>query len=86
MNENENLPNRGQESEKRNNYQDLDKEQRQLWNMKVATISIVISVLRTIHKELVKGVEDLEKRRQVEIIKTTALLRSARILRRVLET
>ena len=37
-------------------------------------------------KGLVKRLEDLEIRGQVETIQTTALLRSSRILRRVLET
>ena len=37
-------------------------------------------------KGYVKGLEDLEIRGQVKTIQTTALLRSARILRRVLET
>ena len=39
-----------------------------------------------IPKGLVRGVEELEFGGQAEIIQTTALLRSARILRRVLET
>ena len=36
---------------------------------------IVISALETIHKGLIKRLEDLEIRGQVEIIQTTALLR-----------
>ena len=43
-------------------------------------------VLDTIPKGLVKGLEELEIKGQVETIQTTALLRSARILRRILET
>ena len=54
--------------------------------MKVTVIAIVIGVLRTILKGLVKGLEDLEIRGQVEAIQTIALLRSSRILRRVMET
>ena len=56
------------------------------WNMKVTVIPVVVGVLGTIPKGLVKGLEDLEIRGQVETIQTTALLRLARILRRVLET
>ena len=37
-------------------------------------------------KGLLKGLEDLEVGGQVETIQTTTLMRSARILRRVLET
>ena len=49
-------------------------------------IIIVIGVLGTITKGLLKGLEDLEIGGRVETIQTTALLRTARILRRVLET
>ena len=54
--------------------------------MKVTVIPIVVSVLGTVTKGLLKGLEDLEIRRRMVTIKTTALLRSARILRRVLES
>ncbi len=54
--------------------------------MKVTIVSIVIGKLGTITKGLLKGLEDLEVDGQVETIQTTALLRTARILRRVLET
>ena len=54
--------------------------------MKVTVIPIVIGALGTVTKGLIKELEDLEIRRQVETIQMTALLRSARILRRVLET
>ena len=53
---------------------------------KVTFIPIVIGALDTVTKGLVQGLEDLEIRREMETIKTTALLRSARLLRRVLET
>ena len=49
-------------------------------------IPTVIGALGTISKELIKGLEDLEIRGQVETIKTTVFLRSARILRRIQET
>ena len=42
--------------------------------------------LGKIPKGLVKGLEDLEIKGQVETIQTTALLRSARIIRKVLKT
>ena len=45
-----------------------------------------ISSLGTFLKGLVKGLEDLEIRGQVETIQTTALLKLGRILSRVLET
>ena len=54
--------------------------------MKVTFIPIVDGALGTIIKRLVKRLKDLEIRGRVETIETTTLLRSARILRRVLET
>ena len=47
---------------------------------------IVIGAFVTGTKGLLKGLEDLEVGGRVETIQTTALLRTARILRRVLET
>ena len=73
------------ESEKRDKYQDVARELKK-WNMKVTVIPIVIVVLGIVTKGLLQGQEDLEIRERVEIIQTTALLRSARILRKVLET
>ena len=54
--------------------------------MKVTIVPIVIGALGTITKGLLQGLEDLEGGGRVETIQTTALLRTARILRRVLET
>ena len=56
------------------------------WNMKIMMISIVVGSLGTNPKRLVNGLEDWEIRGQVKTIETTALLRSTRILKRVLET
>ena len=54
--------------------------------MKVTIIPIVIGAFGTVTKGLLKGLEDLEYGGRVEPIQITALLRTARILRRVLET
>ena len=54
--------------------------------MKVIIIPLVIGALGTITKGLSKDLEDLEVGGRVETIQTTALLRTARILRRVRET
>ena len=54
--------------------------------MKVAIIPTVIGALGTVSKGLVQELEDLEITRRVETVQTIALLRSARILRRALET
>ena len=54
--------------------------------MKVTIVPIVIGALGTITKVLLKGLEDLEIGGRVETIQTTALLRTAGILRQILET
>ena len=72
------------EREKKDKYLDLARELKKLWNMKVTIVPIVIGALGTVTKGLLKGLEDLEIGGRVETIQTTALLRTARILRRVL--
>ena len=75
------------ESEKKDKYLDLAREfNKKLWNMKVTIMPIVIGALGTVTKGLLKGVEDLEVGSRVETIQTTAWRRTARILRRVMET
>ena len=54
--------------------------------MKVTIIPIVIGAFGTATKGLLKGLDDLKDGGRVETIQTTTLLRTARILRRVLET
>ena len=74
------------ECEKKDKYLDLDRKLKKLWNMKVTIVPIVIGVFGTITKGLLKSLEDLEVGGRVDTIQMTALLRTARILRRVLET
>ena len=74
------------ESEKKDKYLDLARELKKLWNMKVTIVPIVIGALGTIAKGLLKGQEDFEIGGRVETIQTTALLKTARILRLVQET
>ena len=74
------------ENEKKDKYLDLARELKKLWNMKMTIILIVIGAFGTVTKGLLKGLEDLKVGGRVETIQTTALLRTARILRRVLET
>ena len=71
------------EIEKQNKYMVFAWELNKLWDMEVAVIPIVIG---TVAKRFVQRLEDMEIRGRVETIQTTALLRSARILKRVLET
>ena len=53
--------------------------------MKVKVLSIVLNALRMIPKILEKRLRELKIRGRTEIIQTTALLKSARIIRRVTE-
>ena len=71
------------ESEKRDKYLDLARELKKLWNMYVTIIPIVIGALGTVTKGLVQGFGNNGAGGDFQ---TTALLRSARIPRRVLET
>ena len=73
------------ENEKRNKYLDFAREFKKLWNMKVTVIPIVIGALATVTKALIQGLGGLEISGRVKRIETTALLRLARILRRVPE-
>ena len=71
---------------KKDNYLDLERGLKKPWNMRVNIVPIVIGDIDTVTKGLLKCLEDLEVEGGVETIKTTALLKTARILRRVLET
>ena len=68
------------------NTQTLLENWKKSWNMKVTVRPIVIGPLDTVNKGLVQGLEDMEIRGRVDTIQTTALLSSARILKRVLVT
>ena len=68
-------------------YLDFAREiKKKLWNMEMTIIPMVIGPFGTLTKGLLKGLEDLEVGGRVETIQTTALLRTARILKGFLET
>ena len=74
------------EFEKKNKYLDLARKlKKKTWKMKVTIIPIVIGAFGTVTKGLLKGMEDLEVGGRVETIQTSALLKTARILRRIME-
>ena len=70
----ENLPNNGlavltnHRVKLKDKYLDLGRELKSVWKMKVTVIPIVIIVLRTIPKGLVKELENLEIRGQVKTV------------------
>ena len=74
------------ECEKKDKYLDLARELKKLRNMQVTIIPIVIGAFGIVTKGLLKGLEDLEVGGREETTQTTTLLRTARILRSVLET
>ena len=74
------------ESEKSYKLLELAWELGKLGNMRVTVIQILIAMLQMVSKDSENGLEELDIRRQFKIIKTTALLASTRILRRVLDT
>ena len=74
------------ECENKDQYLDLAREWKKLWNMKVTIVLIAIGAFGTITKGLLKGLEGLEVGGRIETIQMAALLRTARIMRRVLET
>ena len=90
----ENLPNSGlsrpggpqSDNKRMRKERPCPRTKKMVWNMKVTVIPIVICAFRTIFKSWVKWLEDLKISGRVESIQTGALLRSARILRRVLKT
>ncbi len=54
--------------------------------MKITIVPIVIGALGTVTKGLLKRLDDLEVGGRWETMQTTSLLKTARILRKVLET
>ena len=58
---------------RKDNYLDLAKEMKKLWNVKVTIIPIVIDVFDTVTKGLLNGLGDLKIRGRVEIIQTTVM-------------
>ena len=69
------------ECEKKDKYLDFARELKKLCNMKVSVVPIVIGAFGIVTKGLLKGLEELEVGRHMKTIKTTALLKTARILR-----
>ena len=74
------------ENKRRGMYLDFARDMKKLWKMKVTVIPIVIGALGMITNGLVRGLKELENGGQAKTIQTIALLRLARIRRRVLKT
>ena len=73
------------EREKVEKYQDLAREMRKLWNVKVEVIPIVLGSLGTLPLNLKIWMRKITPSIHVETIQKSVLLGTARILRKVLE-
>ena len=73
------------EQEKIEKYQDLRRELKKIWNMKVNITPIVIGAMGAIPKKLRKRLEQLGIKTRLVELQKNAILYTARILRKVLE-
>ena len=72
-------------SENKRKFLGLARKLKTLWNMRMWVIWIIVGALEMVLKGFVKELEELEINERMETIQNLALLRSARILGRVLE-
>ena len=74
------------EREKVEKYQDLKREIGRLWNLKkVEVVPVVIGALGSVTKEFDRWIKKLGTTFNVGVVQKTALLGTARTLRKVLE-
>ena len=73
------------EQEKIEKYQDLRRELKKIWNMKVNITPIVIGAMGAIPKKLRKRLEQLGIKTRLVELQKNAILYTARILRKVVE-
>ncbi len=73
------------ESEKIEKYQDLARELKKLWNMKVVIIPVIIGTLGTTPKNIRKRMDEIGIKIRISDLQKTTVIHSARILRKVLE-
>ena len=73
------------EFEKAEKYQNLARELRRMWEVKTNVIPIVLGVLGTVPLRLKGNLKAIGVDTSISLIQKSALLGSARILRKVLE-
>jgi hypothetical protein len=76
----------GKEDEKIDKYGDLCRELKRLWDVRCTVVPVIVGALGTIPKRLSSFLALLDINLSVETIQKSALLGTARILRKVLET
>ena len=72
------------EMEKKSKYKDLEFEIQRMWKMKTEVIPIVIGALGTIRKGMEDNIRSVSGNMNIQTVQKTCLLRTARILRKVL--
>ena len=72
------------EIEKKSTYKDLELEIQRMWQMKTEVIPVVVGALGTVKKGMVENIKKVSERATVTEIQKICMLRSARILRKVL--
>ena len=73
------------EKEKDEKYQDLRREVPRLWNVKAKVVPIVVGALGTVAPNLSKHLDAIGVTTRMKLLQKSALLGTARLLRRVLE-
>ena len=73
------------EAEKVEKYQNLAREPRRMWEVKTKVVPIVLGALGTVPLRLKGNLKDIGVDTPITLIQKSALLGSARILRKVLE-
>jgi len=72
------------ETEKILKYKDLTIEIHRMWNVKTKVIPVIIVATGTISKSFKKYVSNIPGKHEVKVLQKTAILGTARILRKVL--
>ena len=73
------------EAEKIEKYSDLRRELQKLWKFKAKVVPIVVGALGTVSKSLTGYLKEIKVSTKIQVIQKSALLGTARILRKVLE-
>ena len=73
------------EAEKVEKYQNLARELRRMWDVKTKVVLTVLGFLGTVPLRLKGNLKDIGVETSITLIQKSALLGSARILRKVLE-
>ena len=73
------------EAEKIEKYSDLKRELQKLWKVKAKVVPIVVGALGTVSKSLNGYLKEIGVSTKIQVIQKSALLGTARILRKVLE-